>query len=162
MLRSTPGEPPLVSQNPPRKNESSQSSPQQESNGSAFAVTSPSIELPKDGSAIKGILEKFAANPVTGNGSVTILLLVSPGLPGLGWFLSVICFNGNIATKLSQRHSHATSACLTRTGMDKRIVQYYSIHIPAEQVNTTITVPLYIQVFTGNGFSSTALRWNRA
>lgn len=42
-------------------------------------VTAPSISLPKGGGAIRGIGEKFAANPVTGTGSLTVPLAVSPG-----------------------------------------------------------------------------------
>ena len=33
-----------------------------------FAVSAPTISLPKGGGAIRGIGEKFAANPVTGTG----------------------------------------------------------------------------------------------
>ncbi|GLC97720.1 hypothetical protein Tamer19_71290 [Cupriavidus sp. TA19] len=32
----------------------------------------PSISLPKGGGAIRGIWEKFAANPVTGTGSMSV------------------------------------------------------------------------------------------
>lgn len=39
----------------------------------------PSVELPRGGGAIRGIGEKFAANPVTGTGSLTIPLPLSPG-----------------------------------------------------------------------------------
>jgi hypothetical protein len=42
----------------------------------------PSVSLPKGGGAIKGIGEKFAANPVTGTGSLTIPLPLSPGRSG--------------------------------------------------------------------------------
>ena len=42
----------------------------------------PSISLPKGGGAIRGIGEKFTANPVTGTGSVTIPLAMSPGRSG--------------------------------------------------------------------------------
>src|SRR5262245_1468391 len=45
---------------------------------------SPSISLPKGGGAIRGIGEKFAANPVTGTGSMTIPIVVSPGRSGFG------------------------------------------------------------------------------
>ncbi|QJD87672.1 SpvB/TcaC N-terminal domain-containing protein [Cohnella herbarum] len=41
-------------------------------------VAAPSISLPKGGGAIRGIGEKFAANPVTGTGSLTVPLAVSP------------------------------------------------------------------------------------
>jgi len=45
---------------------------------------SPIISLPKGGGAIKGIGEKFAANPVTGTGTMTIPLATSPGRSGFG------------------------------------------------------------------------------
>jgi RHS repeat-associated protein len=42
----------------------------------------PTITLPTGGGAIRGIGEKFAANPVTGTGSFTVPLAVSPGRSG--------------------------------------------------------------------------------
>jgi hypothetical protein len=42
----------------------------------------PEVSLPKGGGAIKGIGEKFAANPVTGTGSLSIPLPMSPGRSG--------------------------------------------------------------------------------
>jgi hypothetical protein len=54
-----------------------------------FAVTAPSITLPKGGGAISGIGEKFAANPVTGTGSMTVPLFTSPGRSGFGPQLSL-------------------------------------------------------------------------
>jgi Salmonella virulence plasmid 65kDa B protein len=42
----------------------------------------PSISLPKGGGAIRGIGEKFAANPVTGTGSITVPIATSPGRSG--------------------------------------------------------------------------------
>jgi RHS repeat-associated protein len=44
----------------------------------------PSIALPKGGGAVRGIGEKFAANPVTGTGSMTIPIATSPGRSGFG------------------------------------------------------------------------------
>jgi RHS repeat-associated protein len=44
----------------------------------------PSISLPKGGAAIRGIGEKFAANPVTGTGAMTVPLATSPGRAGFG------------------------------------------------------------------------------
>ena len=44
----------------------------------------PSISLPKGGGAIRGIGEKFAANPVTGTGSLSVPLATSPGRSGFG------------------------------------------------------------------------------
>ena len=54
-----------------------------------FVVTAPSITLPKGGGAISGIGEKFAANPVTGTGSMTVPLFTSPGRSGFGPQLSL-------------------------------------------------------------------------
>ena len=48
----------------------------------------PVISLPKGGGAIRGIGEKFAANPVTGTGSMTIPIYASPGRLGFGPQLS--------------------------------------------------------------------------
>ena len=49
-----------------------------------FRVTAPSISLPKGGGAIRGIGEKFAANPVTGTGSMSVPIATSPGRGGFG------------------------------------------------------------------------------
>jgi RHS repeat-associated protein len=51
---------------------------------STGGARSPSISLPKGGGAIQGIGEKFAANPVTGTGAMTIPLATSPGRSGFG------------------------------------------------------------------------------
>jgi RHS repeat-associated protein len=49
-----------------------------------FTVTAPAITLPKGGGAISGIGEKFAANPVTGTGTMTVPVFTSPGRSGFG------------------------------------------------------------------------------
>jgi hypothetical protein len=49
----------------------------------------PSLSLPKGGGAIRGINEKFAANPVTGTGAMTVPLATSPGRSGFGPQLSL-------------------------------------------------------------------------
>src|SRR5262249_35290457 len=51
--------------------------------------TPPSISLPKGGGSIRGLGEKFAANPVTGTGSMTVPIAVSPGRGGFGPQLSL-------------------------------------------------------------------------
>src|SRR5215470_5864726 len=48
------------------------------------AGSAPSISLPKGGGAIRGMGEKFAANPVTGTGAMTVPLATSPGRAGFG------------------------------------------------------------------------------
>src|SRR5450631_1624061 len=54
-----------------------------------FQVASPQLNLPKGGGAIRGIGEKFATNPVTGTGSISIPLSTSPGRSGFGPQLSL-------------------------------------------------------------------------
>src|SRR5438128_6744845 len=48
------------------------------------AVVAPSISLPKGGGAMRGIGEKFAANPVTGTGSMSVPIATSPGRSSFG------------------------------------------------------------------------------
>jgi len=43
-------------------------------------TAAPAISLPKGGGAIRGIGEKFAANPVTGIGSLSVPIYTSPGI----------------------------------------------------------------------------------
>ncbi|HXC68964.1 MAG TPA: SpvB/TcaC N-terminal domain-containing protein [Pyrinomonadaceae bacterium] len=49
----------------------------------------PTISLPRGGGAIRGIGEKFAANPVSGSGSMNVPLVSSPGRSGFGPQLSL-------------------------------------------------------------------------
>ncbi len=42
-------------------------------------VSAPTISLPKGGGVLRGIGEKFAANPVTGSGSLSVPIATSPG-----------------------------------------------------------------------------------
>lgn len=49
----------------------------------------PAVSLPKGGGAIKGMGEKFAANPVTGTGSMTVPLATSAGRSVFGPQLSL-------------------------------------------------------------------------
>jgi Salmonella virulence plasmid 65kDa B protein len=52
-------------------------------------VSAPTLSLPKGGGAIRGIGEKFAANPVTGTGSMSVPIATSPGRAGFGPQLSL-------------------------------------------------------------------------
>lgn len=72
-------------------NESEEKASEQDS----FAVTAPPISLPKGGGAIRGMGEKFAANPVTGTGSMTIPIATSPGRSGFGPQLSLSYDSGS-------------------------------------------------------------------
>jgi hypothetical protein len=51
--------------------------------------SAPSLSLPKGGGAIRGIGEKFAANPVTGTGTMSVPIASSPGRSGFGPQLSL-------------------------------------------------------------------------
>jgi RHS repeat-associated protein len=55
----------------------------------SFAVSAPSVSLPKGGGAIRGMGEKFIANPVTGTGSLSLPIPLSPGRAGFGPQLSL-------------------------------------------------------------------------
>src|SRR6187431_3609606 len=54
-----------------------------------FSVSAPAVSLPKGGGAIRGIGEKFATNPVTGTGSLSVPIPTSPGRSGFGPQLSL-------------------------------------------------------------------------
>ena len=55
----------------------------------SFSVAAPEVSLPKGGGAINGIGEKFTANPVTGTGSMSVPIALSPGRSGFGPQLSL-------------------------------------------------------------------------
>ena len=44
-----------------------------------YSASAPAVSLPKGGGAIAGIGEKFSVNPVTGTGSLSVPIAVSPG-----------------------------------------------------------------------------------
>ena len=58
-------------------------------------VEAPKISLPKGGGAIRGIGEKFTANPVTGTGSLNVPIYTSPGRSGFGPKLSLSYDSGS-------------------------------------------------------------------
>src|SRR5712691_6846251 len=60
---------------------------------SAFAP--PQIALPRGGGAIRGIDEKFSANPVTGTASTSVPIPTSPGRSGFGPQLSLSYDSGH-------------------------------------------------------------------
>jgi RHS repeat-associated protein len=62
----------------------SDNGPANNSNGSSSAATPPAIALPKGGGAIRGIGEKFSANPATGTGSLTLPIPASPARSNFG------------------------------------------------------------------------------
>jgi RHS repeat-associated protein len=66
-----------------------------QTNQSAGAFPLPSVSLPKGGGAIRGLGEKFAANPVTGTGSLNVPIFTSPGRSGFGPQLSLSYDSGS-------------------------------------------------------------------
>lgn len=60
-----------------------------EGDASAFRSSVPSLTLPKGGGAIRSIGEKFAADPITGTGSMSVPIATSPGRSGFGPQLSL-------------------------------------------------------------------------
>jgi RHS repeat-associated protein len=60
-----------------------------------FSVSAPQIAPPKGGGAVRGIDEKFAANPVTGTGSTSVPITASPGRAGFGPKLSLSYDSGS-------------------------------------------------------------------
>ncbi len=58
-------------------------------------ISAPTISLPKGGGAIRGMGEKFAANPVTGTGSMSVPIATSPGRGGFGPQLSLSYDSGS-------------------------------------------------------------------
>ncbi|MFW2373133.1 MAG: SpvB/TcaC N-terminal domain-containing protein [Gammaproteobacteria bacterium] len=61
---------------------------------SSQSIESTAINLPKGGGAIRGIGEKFQANPVTGSGSFSVPLPISPGRGGFQPELSLAYDSG--------------------------------------------------------------------
>lgn len=55
----------------------------------SYFVPPPVVSLPKGGGAIKGMGEKFAANPVIGTGTLAVPIATSPGRAGFGPQLSL-------------------------------------------------------------------------
>jgi hypothetical protein len=79
----------------PEKQLFSQQAPSSGEDQRSFMVSPPNINLPKGGGAIRGMGEKFAANPVTGTGSMTIPIATSPGRSGFGPQLSLSYDSGS-------------------------------------------------------------------
>jgi RHS repeat-associated protein len=63
--------------------------------GGEQAPVLPAVSLPKGGGAIRGMGEKFAANPVTGTGSMSVPIATSPGRSGFGPQLSLTYDSGS-------------------------------------------------------------------
>src|SRR6266568_1798897 len=82
----------------------------------------PAISLPKGGGAIRGIGEKFAANPVTGTGSMSVPIATSPGRSGFGPQLSLSYDSGRGNSEFGFGWSLSLPAITRKT--DKGLPQY--------------------------------------
>src|SRR6516165_9617499 len=89
-------------------------------NGSPFVP--PQLTLPKGGGAIRGIDEKFSTNPVTGTGSLSVALPLSPGRSGFGPRLSLSYDSGTGNGVFGIGWSLSTPSITRRT--DKGLPQY--------------------------------------
>src|ERR671924_2255739 len=78
-----------------RTTQETKSEQKNENAASTNSALPPTISLPKGGGAIRGIGEKFAANPVTGTGSMTVPIATSPGRSGFGPQLSLSYDSGS-------------------------------------------------------------------
>jgi RHS repeat-associated protein len=87
-----------------------------------FGVVPPSLTLPSGGGAIRGIGEKFAANPVTGTGSTTVPIYASPGRAGFGPQLSLSYDSGSSNSPFGFGWSSGLPAITRKT--DKGLPQY--------------------------------------
>ncbi|HYK20552.1 MAG TPA: SpvB/TcaC N-terminal domain-containing protein, partial [Pyrinomonadaceae bacterium] len=100
---------------------------QQQSNSddpkSSFLRTPPVISLPKGGGAIRGIGEKFTANTVTGTGSLTVPIYVSPGRSGFTPQLSLTYDSGEGNGPFGLGWRLSTPSITRKT--DKGLPKYY-------------------------------------
>src|SRR5580692_2064252 len=90
-----------------------------------FRVQAPQLNLPKGGGAIRGIGEKFAANPVTGTGSLTVPIYASPGRSGFGPQLSLSYDSGSGNGAFGFGWTLALPAVTRKT--DKGLPQYADV-----------------------------------
>ncbi len=84
--------------------------------------TVPSITLPKGGGALRGIGEKFAANPVTGTGSMSVPIATSPARSGFTPQLSLAYDSGGGNGVFGMGWSLSTPSMTRKT--DKGLPQY--------------------------------------
>jgi len=85
-------------------------------------IQPPAISLPKGGGAIRGMGEKFAANPVTGTGSMSVPIATSPGRSGFGPQLSLSYDSGSGSSPFGFGWSLSLPAITRKT--DKGLPKY--------------------------------------
>jgi RHS repeat-associated protein len=90
-----------------------------------FGVNTPQITLPKGGGAISGIGEKFAANPVTGTGSISVPLYAPPGRSGFGPQLTLCYDSGSGNGPFGFGWSLSIPSIIRRT--DRGLPKYFDV-----------------------------------
>lgn len=98
-------------------------SPKSVAGEKGFPTSAPTITLPRGGGAIRGIGEKFAANPVTGTGAMTVPLATSPGRGGFGPQLTLSYDSGSGNGPFGFGWSLSIPAITRKT--DKGLPQYH-------------------------------------
>ena len=126
------------------------SSDQPDSAANNSAVAPPTLSLPKGGGAIRGMGEKFAANPVTGTGSMSVPIATSPGRSGFGPQLALSYDSGAGNGPFGLGWNLSLPAITRKT--DKGLPQYRD----AEESDVFILsgaedlVPVLVQTAAGN------------
>ena len=127
--------------------------------GDNFRVAAPELSLPKGGGAIRGIGEKFTANPVTGTGCITVPIYTSPGRSGFdpqlsltydsgagngpygfGWTLALPCITRKTDKGLPQYADAQESDTFILTGAEDLVPQLVQQNGAWQQVVLTRTV----------------------
>jgi RHS repeat-associated protein len=106
-----------------------------ESDKSYFSAP-PTVSLPKGGGAIKGMGEKFAANPVTGTGSMSVPIATSPGRSGFGPQLSV-SYDSGAGNGIFGLGWNLSLPSITRK-TDKGLPRYWDVEWDAEKADVFI------------------------
>jgi hypothetical protein len=88
----------------------------------ASQFSAPSLSLPKSGGAIRGIGEKFAANPVTGTASLAVPVFTSPSRAGFSPQLVLSYDSGSGNSPFGQGWHLSLSSVTRRT--DQGLPQY--------------------------------------
>ena len=96
----------------------------------------PAVSLPKGGGAIKGMGEKFAANPVTGTGSMSVPIATSPGRSGFGPQLSV-SYDSGAGNGIFGLGWNLSLPSITRK-TDKGLPRYWDAYWDAEKADVFI------------------------
>ncbi|KAJ9414782.1 virulence plasmid 65kDa B protein-domain-containing protein [Fusarium oxysporum] len=94
-------------------------------NTSSSSTLLPSISLPKGGGAIRGIGEKFTANPVTGTASMTVPIATSSNRSGFGPQLS-LSYDSGAGNGDFGYCWHLSLPTITRK-TDKGLPRYYDV-----------------------------------